>query len=254
VVNVSNPALPTLAAGYRTSGGSLAWETYPYFPSGKVIIGDGSTGLWIFRFSELAPRVPVNLLLPANNDTIRSQNPIQFRWTKTANLNNDPHWYQVRLRGAGIDTTWKAADSLSQFAATPRLQSGQSYRWDVTVRDEWNTTTSIDSFRLVYEPSATGVDGRETPVEFELSQNYPNPFNPTTTITFSIPLSVERLHATSLRVYDVLGREVATLVNETLPAGVYVRTLNASNLASGVYFYRLQSGSFITTRRMTLLR
>ena len=95
-----------------------------------------------------------------------------------------------------------------------------------------------------------------------LQQNYPNPFNPRTTIQFEIP-GVETLparthgaggHATSLRVYDVLGREVATLVNEDLKPGRYVRIFDGSRVASGVYFYRLEAGGFTATRKLILIR
>ena len=97
------------------------------------------------------------------------------------------------------------------------------------------------------------------PREFSLSQNYPNPFNPTTTIRFTIPVgtygpaSPAGRH-TSLRVYDVLGREVRTLVNEEMKAGSYEATFDASGLASGMYFYRLQAGEFVSTKKLLLLR
>jgi hypothetical protein len=86
--------------------------------------------------------------------------------------------------------------------------------------------------------------------EFSLIQNYPNPFNPTTTISFSIPSSA----FTSLKIYDVLGNEVATLVNEEKPAGNYKVSFNASSLSSGTYFYRIRAGSFIETRKMILMK
>jgi hypothetical protein len=92
---------------------------------------------------------------------------------------------------------------------------------------------------------------RETlPEDFILHQNYPNPFNPSTRISFSIPHS----SFVSLRVYDLLGREVATLVNEQLGTGNYERTFNAEGLTSGVYFYRLQAGGFVQTKKLLLLR
>ncbi len=94
-------------------------------------------------------------------------------------------------------------------------------------------------------------DDRNTRVEtFRLEQNYPNPFNPTTNITYVLP----KAENVSLKVYDVLGREVATLVNEVKPAGAYTVPFNASNLASGVYFYKLQAGSFVQTKKMMLVK
>jgi subtilisin family serine protease len=89
-----------------------------------------------------------------------------------------------------------------------------------------------------------------TPLQFALEQNFPNPFNPTTTIQFG----VEGPGLVSLKVYDVLGREVATLVNERKAAGKYSVTWNASSMASGVYFYRLEAGASVATRKLMLLR
>jgi hypothetical protein len=94
---------------------------------------------------------------------------------------------------------------------------------------------------------------RTMPTEVSLAQNYPNPFNPSTKIKFSIPVGTG--HAPSvLKVFDVLGREVATLVNGNLNAGSYEATFDAHGMASGVYFYRLSAANFVTTRRMLLTR
>ncbi|MFQ3597392.1 MAG: T9SS type A sorting domain-containing protein [Chloroherpetonaceae bacterium] len=89
-----------------------------------------------------------------------------------------------------------------------------------------------------------------TPKQFTLAQNYPNPFNPITMIRYELP---ERADVT-LKVYDVLGREVATLVNAAQGQGSYQVPFNASNLASGVYFYRLKAGSFMQTKKMLLVK
>ena len=88
------------------------------------------------------------------------------------------------------------------------------------------------------------------PNYFNISQNYPNPFNPTTTISFLIP----RTEFVSLKVYDLLGREVATLVNEEKLPGHYEVEFNGMNLPSGVYFYRLQAGNFSQTKKLLLLK
>lgn len=103
----------------------------------------------------------------------------------------------------------------------------------------------------------------DIPSGFSLEQNYPNPYNPETTIKFSIPftasMDVETGHASSLRtvslkVYDVLGREIATLVNETKAPGNYEIKFNGAGLASGIYFYRIQAGSFSAIRKMILMK
>lgn len=88
------------------------------------------------------------------------------------------------------------------------------------------------------------------PAAFELSQNYPNPFNPSTTITYSLPNNNDVV----LEIYNTLGQKVATLINQKQTAGTYNVTFDASNLATGVYFYRLQSGNFMEVRKMMLLK
>ena len=98
-------------------------------------------------------------------------------------------------------------------------------------------------------------DDLGTPKEFSLSQNYPNPFNPSTKIKYTIPsVGISLMKFIQLKVFDVLGNEVATLVNEERPAGSYEVALNAEGLTSGVYFFKLQVGSFVETKKMILLR
>jgi len=90
-----------------------------------------------------------------------------------------------------------------------------------------------------------------------LGQNYPNPFNPTTTIRFFVRGADGQIPTTSfvtLKVFDMLGREVTTLVNEEMKPGSYQRTFDGSRLASGVYLYRLQAGTFVQTKKLLLLR
>lgn len=89
-----------------------------------------------------------------------------------------------------------------------------------------------------------------SPVNYSLLQNYPNPFNPTTIISYSIP----RSNLVTIKVYDILGREVTTLVNEYKQTGKYEVEFNAADLPSGVYFYRIKAGSFNQVRKMLLLR
>ena len=81
-------------------------------------------------------------------------------------------------------------------------------------------------------------------------QNYPNPFNPTTTIKFAVPKESN----VNLNIYNVLGELVSTLVNEQMKPGYYEYGLDATNLASGVYLYKLQAGSFVETKKMILLK
>ncbi len=98
----------------------------------------------------------------------------------------------------------------------------------------------------------TGVkDGNKgVPASFSLNQNYPNPFNPTTTIGYDVPV---RIHVTIVA-YDILGRLVETLVDGERQPGHYEVTFNASRLPSGIYFYRLQAGSFSETRKLSFVK
>jgi len=88
------------------------------------------------------------------------------------------------------------------------------------------------------------------PDEFQLEQNYPNPFNPSTTIQFALPVETE----VSLKLYDILGREVASLIDKELPAGVHKLIFEASGFPSGIYFYRIQTEGFVKTKKLTLLK
>lgn len=93
-----------------------------------------------------------------------------------------------------------------------------------------------------------------SPSEFALDQNYPNPFNPVTTIKYSIPAGTENFLPVQLIVYNLLGEEVSIIVNELQPAGNYEVKFNASNLASGIYIYRLSAGNYSVVKKMTLLK
>ncbi len=132
------------------------------------------------------------------------------------------------------------------FTPTLRPTFGDTL-WIITDK----TITSQDVFRFVADTSyVTGVPVNARASEFKLFDNYPNPFNPTTVIQFV----VGTYGHTSLQVYDVLGREVKTLVNEEQLPGTYNVTFDATNLASGVYFYRLQASGFTSAKRMLYLK
>jgi hypothetical protein len=102
----------------------------------------------------------------------------------------------------------------------------------------------LEMATLVEKPST------DMPVHFSLDQNYPNPFNPTTTISFSLPFK----SFVSLKIFDLIGREVTTIVSEEMSAGNYTKQWNAAALASGVYFYRLQAATYTETKKLVLLR
>jgi len=99
-------------------------------------------------------------------------------------------------------------------------------------------------------PVGIGVISTEIPGTYELQQNYPNPFNPTTNIRFAVPHN----ELVTIKVYDLLGKEVAVLLNENKQAGIYEINFNASSLSSGVYFYKMSAGKFTSIKRMVLLK
>ncbi|MGA9117601.1 MAG: T9SS type A sorting domain-containing protein [Bacteroidota bacterium] len=118
--------------------------------------------------------------------------------------------------------------------------------------DSWKKNAPLFGETPPYNPSAGVIEDPTpgVPEGFTLGQNYPNPFNPSTKFRYSVPEKARVM----LRVYDILGREVATLVNQEQAAGSYIALFESNNLPTGVYFYRLEAGRFSETRKMVLLR
>jgi hypothetical protein len=110
--------------------------------------------------------------------------------------------------------------------------------WGNGIYRSVESTTSADDF------------GHDTPITYSLSQNYPNPFNPSTTISFSVSHPV----LVTIKIYDVLGEELATLISANLIAGKYNVPWTPKNLASGIYYYRLQASTFFETRKLLYLK
>ena len=110
---------------------------------------------------------------------------------------------------------------------------------------------------LFGDTSLVGINqiSSEVPEKYSLSQNYPNPFNPVTIIRFAIPSNVKsEMSNVKIIIYDVLGREVQTLINENLSPGIYEVDFDGSNFSSGVYYYTLSTNDFIETKRMVLIK
>jgi hypothetical protein len=114
----------------------------------------------------------------------------------------------------------------------------------------YSYTYYCDELYAYYDQITSIEKTANLPLQFSLSQNYPNPFNPRTTIKYSIP----RQDFVTLKIYNTLGQEVAALVNEEKQPGSYHIVFDASALSSGVYFYRLKSGSFSKIRKLVLLK
>jgi len=125
----------------------------------------------------------------------------------------------------------------------------QTYQFDV-VGDPQSIVFDPGNWILKNNTVVTEVEDVVQPFNYSLQQNYPNPFNPSTTIEYSIPQS----GLVTLKVFNVLGKEVATLVNGQNDAGNHKVEFNASALNSGVYFYKIESGNFVDTKKMILLK
>jgi zinc carboxypeptidase/type IX secretion system substrate protein/carboxypeptidase M14-like protein len=178
-------------------------------------------------------------------------------------------WWPTN-EGNSFETVFEitAGSNSYEVTKTQKANGGQwNYLTDIELNEEGiisiklnsNSTGNVvaDAFRIIYVEPVTNINEVIIPTGFNLSQNYPNPFNPTTTIRYSIPNVVSNFGSVSkvsLIVYDVLGREIATLVNAQQTVGDYEAQFNGVDLASGTYFYRLQLGDFVETKKMILMK
>ena len=206
---------------------------------------------------------------PENSDT--TDNPSSFRflsvpgdslrqlyqnitvsWSRASDPLSNPLTYVLHFFGLGVDTTFTSTDTTATFSAGT-IQALSTYVLTGNVTNGFDTTASSNSISFptvsiltdVEEPTA-GV-----PKSFALHQNYPNPFNPQTMISYSLP----RASTITLKVFDVLGRGIATLVNnERNAAGDHEVSFDATNLPSGVYFYRLEAEKYVATKEMVLIK
>jgi hypothetical protein len=159
--------------------------------------------------------------------------------------------YATYLGGTGIDECYSVSSTKNgNFIITGK--TGSTNFPIIAGAFQTNKAGGDDAFISFFNRDPIGITPISTnvPDKFSLGQNYPNPFNPTTNIEFQIPKS----GLVNLTIYDALGRKVETLVNQNLCAGTYKADLDASNLVSGIYFYRLSAGDFSETKKMILLK
>lgn len=152
-----------------------------------------------------------------------------------------------RTLGAGNKIFYAAYDPIALNTAVD--DSYSYYHWADYTNDN-SPYQALLWFGIPILVSDVTPDGNNIPNEFSISQNYPNPFNPATTIKFAVPTASKVV----LKVYDILGTEVATLVNSNLTSGNYEVNFDASKLASGVYVYTINAGSFTATKKMMLMK
>jgi len=151
-----------------------------------------------------------------------------------------------------FNVEYNPEDSITFYAAALSVDVPDSLKNVIVLNyNLYNKLINIEFVPLFEDTITTDVRRIfSSPGRFVLNQNYPNPFNPTTTISWYSPLSGRQ----TLKIYDLLGNEITTLVNEFKPAGNYEVMFDGRNLPSGVYYYRLQSGKFTETKKLVLLR
>ena len=245
-----NSGMKLLMGEYKSSqveyssivpGETYYWRVKAF---GQVGASDYSA---VYNFKSGIPVSPV-LDLPAHATTDVSLTPV-FSWYPADGATK----YRIQVSTTVqfysgtyvIDTTITDTTFSSPIALDPL----KIYYWRGNAQNSYGTSFWSGGFGFK-TGTATGVAIEGAPVTFGLNQNYPNPFNPSTTIRYEIPKSGFVI----LKIYDELGREVKTLINQYQSRGSHEIIFNASQLASGVYFYQLKAGSSISTKKMILLK
>jgi hypothetical protein len=175
-------------------------------------------------------------------------NAVKLNWRTETEVNN----YGFEIERYALSAERQAWEEIGFVNGNGNSNSPKSYFYE-----DKNVTAGKYSYRLKqidndgqFEYSKTIEVDLGAPKKFELSQNYPNPFNPTTTIRFNLPEAGN----VKLTLFNILGQEIKTLVNEFKESGVHTINFDASELNSGMYIYKLEAGSFVQTRKMTLVK
>ena len=223
------------------------------FKINSLVDGVYSIDIFVNNSIEAPPSKPIGLNISA--DLVNHS--VKLIWEN--NIEPDLSFYEISRKISKDGDYWKVIgttknnlfidDSIfySPFEGLVTL----NYRIRAKdVQDLYSVYSEAASIRIELNNKVTDASELNRDKGYRVYQNYPNPFNPTTTIKYQISTS----GIVSLKVYDILGREVAILVNEEKPAGSYEVVFTASSLASGIYFYKLQTGLFVETKKMILLK
>ncbi len=202
---------------------------------------------WISGYSNVASAITP--LRPPTNLTASQivGEKIKLQWQD--NSGSELKYYIERKTGAA--GTYGVIDSVGTNVTTitdSSVVAGSVYYY--RVRGANSLVTSAYSNEVNLTVTGIRMDRAGVPDEFDVSQNYPNPFNPSTNIAFQVPSAS---HVT-IRVYDMIGREVATLANADYPAGYYNVTFDANGLSSGVYLFRVTAGGYVRLKKMVLMK
>jgi len=225
-----------------TSGAIITWydyrsgfnsDIYAQQISANGVLGEGQIPVELVSFSGLI--LNDNVILNWNTATELNNSGFEIQRLKDSEIEKIQYWENIGfVNGNG---TSSETHSYSFQDANP-LSGKYKYRLKQIDFDGTFEYSSIIEVEIV------------KPEIFILDQNYPNPFNPSTIITWQSPVSSHQ----TLKIYDILGNEVATLVNEYKSAGNYEVEFDASKLSSGIYLYKLQAGEFISTKKMILIK
>ena len=198
----------------------------------------------IYAYDITAPQLVNASLLDSINLEIEFSEPLDS--TSALNISNYTIDNGISILGINKSTTQNKL-----IVNTTAHTFGQQYTITVSnVSDPSGNLIAANHNTAVYAFPPSNLNEGELPTEFLLAQNYPNPFNPSTKISWQSPVGGHQ----TLKVYDILGNEVATLVDEFKPAGSYEVEFNSENVASGVYIYCLKTAQFTETKKMVLLR
>jgi len=219
-----------------SNGASLAWAA----------TFNNEQDVYYSYITDTTGTIPVELI--SFSSSIEA-NVVTLNWSTATELNN----YGFEIERSIDKGNWRTIGFREGKGTTsePQQYFYSDNLSDIEASKLYYRLKQIDfdgSFE--YFPNAFGIEIEITPSAFSLSQNYPNPFNPVTKIKYSIPQSSNVI----VKVFDVLGNEVATLVNEQKQAGTYELEWNGENVPSGVYFYQIKAGSFIEIKKMILMK
>ncbi|HCY75478.1 MAG TPA: hypothetical protein DHV28_06115 [Ignavibacteriales bacterium] len=207
----------------------------------KVIVGDeGALYVAKDRYNQWA-NYSINRAYNLQSICLRGSDTYVLAGEKICFQNDGPVYLSVILESKELNDNWKLVfcDMAGRFNAINFC----NFKTGIAVGERG--TVAVHSILYIQDPVVIS----DKPEKVEI-QNYPNPFNPATTISYNIP----ELSDVDLRIYDILGNEIAVLVNEEKPAGKYEVNWNASNLPSGIYVYQLRAGSIVQMKKMMLLK
>jgi hypothetical protein len=194
---------------------------------------------------------------PDSNIGVHKSTDNGINWSRVLSdpLTHDLARVATNRQGIVFVATFEGVLASYDFGASwMTVNSGLSNTWARSIVLDTRGDVLVGTGQGVFRGSSlTEVQGPregEMPSRFILSQNYPNPFNPSTTINFALPKSGQ----VELKIYNTLGQEVASLINEEKSAGTYSAQWNAGNVASGVYFYQLKAGEYSDTKKLLLIK